>query len=375
MKYINGRFYLEPISAHIDVTNKCNLKCIYCFYYEDPYVQLPDRDPSKDEILDWMEQLAEIGVKFLTFSGGEAFMRPDFLEILSSETSENFWKVILTNGILLDEQTVEELENVPKLLELRVSLDGFDANKKVRGVDAKVIIQNIDLIGKMTDLAVHINTMITTENLHELEKMYEWIEQHEAISGWAIDLPIVRGRYISAMNALRPSWSEMAPVLKRLILRYIDERPPFKLAIFSIFRESLLYPNKIKDRIYSFDLESHPCSYLPSVTIRTDGSVTLCPSLPFSIGNIRERPLRDILESPDPGSERVLRIRIRDIKKCSNCRYVKICGAGCRANAFLETGKLIEVDSITCKMMEFFESEILPHLPRKSRELIGEYLT
>ncbi len=199
---------------------------MYCFYYEDPYVQLPNGDPSKDEILDWMNQLAEVGVKFLTFSGGEAFMRQDFLEILSSETSENFWKTIITNGTLLDEQTVGKLGNIPKLLELRVSLDGFDANKKVRGVDAKVIVRNIDFIGKMTDIPVHINTMITTENLHELEKMYEWIEQHEAISGWSIDLPIIRGRYISVMDALRPSWSNMAPVLKRLILRYIDERPP-----------------------------------------------------------------------------------------------------------------------------------------------------
>ncbi|WP_367883493.1 SPASM domain-containing protein [Thermococcus peptonophilus] len=115
---------------------------------------------------------------------------------------------------------------------------------------------------------------------------------------------------------------------------------------------------------------------MPSVTIRTDGSVTLCPSLPFSIGNVRERPpLRDILKSPDPGSERVLGIRVRDIKKCLSCKYVKICGAGCRANAFLETGKLIEVDPVTCKMMEFFDSEILPYLPRKSRELIEGYLT
>jgi len=62
-----------PIDVHIDVTYRCNERCVHCYLDHDDHGEL-----STSEIKDVLKQLADAGVFFLTFSGGEVFLRRDF---------------------------------------------------------------------------------------------------------------------------------------------------------------------------------------------------------------------------------------------------------------------------------------------------------
>jgi len=66
-----------PLSVQLDVTYRCNERCIHCYLDHDDHGEM-----TIAEIRDVLDQLADAGVFFLTLSGGEVFMRMDFFEIL-----------------------------------------------------------------------------------------------------------------------------------------------------------------------------------------------------------------------------------------------------------------------------------------------------
>ena len=66
-----------PIAVHLDVTYRCNERCVHCYLDHDDHGEM-----TTAEIKDTLDQLADAGVFFLTFSGGEVFLRRDFFEIL-----------------------------------------------------------------------------------------------------------------------------------------------------------------------------------------------------------------------------------------------------------------------------------------------------
>ena len=60
---------------HLDVTYRCNERCVHCYLDHDDHGEM-----TTAEIKGVLDQLAEAGVFFLTFSGGEVFLRRDFFE-------------------------------------------------------------------------------------------------------------------------------------------------------------------------------------------------------------------------------------------------------------------------------------------------------
>ena len=61
-----------PLSVHLDVTYRCNERCEHCYLEHDGENEL-----TTAEIRDYLRQLADAGVFFLTISGGEPLLRRD----------------------------------------------------------------------------------------------------------------------------------------------------------------------------------------------------------------------------------------------------------------------------------------------------------
>ena len=61
-----------PISVHLDITYRCNERCVHCYLDHDDHGEM-----TTAEIIDVLEQLADAGVFFLSLSGGEVLMRRD----------------------------------------------------------------------------------------------------------------------------------------------------------------------------------------------------------------------------------------------------------------------------------------------------------
>src|SRR4030095_7190721 len=66
-----------PFSAMIEISDRCNEVCVHCYQ-----IQGRKGEMSTEEIKTVLDELADMGVLFLTLSGGEPTLRKDFLDIV-----------------------------------------------------------------------------------------------------------------------------------------------------------------------------------------------------------------------------------------------------------------------------------------------------
>jgi molybdenum cofactor biosynthesis enzyme MoaA len=107
----------------------CNIECTHCFISSSP----TNRSHEMLTLADVEIRLAEarrLGVRDYYFTGGEPFMNRDMVAILDA-TLKQGPATVLTNGMLLRPELCRELRELfdrsEYSLDLRVSLDGFDA--------------------------------------------------------------------------------------------------------------------------------------------------------------------------------------------------------------------------------------------------------
>ena len=87
-----------PISVQLDVTYRCNERCVHCYLDHDDHGEM-----TLAEIRDVLDQMAEAGVFFLTISGGEVLMRMDFFDILAHARARMFSVKVKTNAFMIRE--------------------------------------------------------------------------------------------------------------------------------------------------------------------------------------------------------------------------------------------------------------------------------
>ena len=88
-----------PIAGSLEVTTRCNLHCAHC------YINLPidDRQVCKQELSTkkWysiLDQIVDEGCLWLLITGGEPFIRPDFLDMYTYAKKKGLLVTVFTNG-------------------------------------------------------------------------------------------------------------------------------------------------------------------------------------------------------------------------------------------------------------------------------------
>jgi radical SAM protein with 4Fe4S-binding SPASM domain len=101
--------------------------------------------------------------------------------------------------------------------------------------------------------------------------------------------------------------------------------------------------------------------------LRPNWDMVFCPSMDIPMANfIKEKSLRDAIKKKYKHD--FYNIRISDIIKCKDCRYLKLCGSWCRVDAYYYLWDFKEPDPIACNLMPLIEKEIIPILPDNIKE-------
>jgi sulfatase maturation enzyme AslB (radical SAM superfamily) len=146
--------------------NLCNLACTHCFISCSPTNHTHEM-MRLEEVEPYLEEGARLGVKEYYFTGGEPFLNPDMEAILEA-TLRRGPANVLTNGMLLDEERCARLrayaDASPYSLDLRVSLDGYDAagNDAIRGEG----VFEKTLQGVRNLVAVGLNPVLTVTEVY-----------------------------------------------------------------------------------------------------------------------------------------------------------------------------------------------------------------
>jgi cyclic pyranopterin phosphate synthase len=86
----------------VAVTDRCNLRCTYCMPEEGLQWMKRDSLLTYEEIVRALKLFADLGVKKIRFTGGEPFLRKDFMHLLEETAALKVFDAIhiTTNGTL-----------------------------------------------------------------------------------------------------------------------------------------------------------------------------------------------------------------------------------------------------------------------------------
>lgn len=181
------------------ITSRCNARCETCFYWRE-------LNQRGDLTFEEIDRLSATMPPFqeLWLSGGEPLMRPRLDEILQMFYERNGVRTLNlpTNG-LFGERTAELMEFVthrlPELdVNLNIALDGFqDTHDLIRGVPGnfdqtmKAIQVLYPVRRKNRNIRIHVNSVITSQNISELEELGWWLVENADLDGQYFQ--IIRG--------------------------------------------------------------------------------------------------------------------------------------------------------------------------------------
>lgn len=168
----------------------CNIECTHCFISCSPKNHSHEM-MSLGDVERRLAEARELGVREYYFTGGEPFMNRDLLAILEA-TLRQGPATVLTNGMLLRPEVCRRLRELfdasEYSLDIRVSLDGFDAESHdaIRG---KGVWDRV-MIGLRNLAAAGINPVITVttaaEGVAGAEGRARFLEM---IRTWGFDRP------------------------------------------------------------------------------------------------------------------------------------------------------------------------------------------
>ena len=182
--------------VRIGVTDRCNLRCFYCMPKEGiPYEPKVDL-LSYEEIIRLLDVLGNLGFRKVRFTGGEPFLRKNFITLLERTHQLSHYKDIriTTNGTLMT-------QHIPKLKELGIdtinlSLDSLDATrfKKITRRDdfSKVMETFHTLLDE--GLTVKINAVVMNGiNTQDILPLVALAEQHPVNIRFIEEMPFNGG--------------------------------------------------------------------------------------------------------------------------------------------------------------------------------------
>ena len=124
----------HPISGSFELTPLCNLDCRMCYVHLNKAQMQGAQLLSVDQWKQIMQQAVSAGMMYARVTGGECLTYPGFRELYLFLREKGIETVILSNGLLLDEETVEFLKkNPPAAIQVSLYGAGEDTYEQVTG--------------------------------------------------------------------------------------------------------------------------------------------------------------------------------------------------------------------------------------------------
>ena len=114
-----------PRSVDIDITARCNLRCRYCYFFDNP--ALVYRELPTEEWLRFFDELGRCGVMDVTIAGGEPFIRRDLPQLLEGIVRNRMRFALLSNGGLITDEIAGFLARTGRCNYVQISIDGASA--------------------------------------------------------------------------------------------------------------------------------------------------------------------------------------------------------------------------------------------------------
>lgn len=166
-----------PLSATFELTPLCNFSCVMCYVHLTKE-QMKSRGEmlTAEQWIDIAKQAKDMGTLYVTLTGGEPFVRPDFWDIYSELNKMGFLISVLSNGSLIDESVMEKFNEYGKPYLMKLSLYGAsnETYSKVCGCpDGFERVEKAVKLIKNAGIPLMLTGTVVRENSEDLNKLYE----------------------------------------------------------------------------------------------------------------------------------------------------------------------------------------------------------
>lgn len=337
----------------LHVAHDCNLKCTYCFAAQGDFdgekILMPLEIGKKaiDFIVEQSKNRENLEIDFF---GGEPLMNLDVVKelvIYGNEKAEKHHKkfkyTMTTNGVLLNEETREYLNNTMDNIVL--SLDGRkEVNDHMRQTvndqgSFDVIIDNIKAMAKMRgDRDHYIRGTYTHHNL-DFSKDVQFLAE-EGFKSISVEPVVAEASYDYALTEAD------LPVI-------MEEYDALALAYLKRHEDGLHY-NFFH---FNVDLDHGPCVYKrlsgcgagkDYVAVTPEGDIYPCHQFvgneAFKMGDVNQGIINgEIKKTFDAGN-------LLGKEDCKTCWVKYFCGGGCHANAYNFNGTIMKPHFVSCEI-------------------------
>ncbi len=344
--------------AHWSITGKCNYLCKHC-YLSAPGAKFGEL--SHEVCMDIIDQLAECGIMNVSLTGGEPLVRNDFMEIVDALLSKDInINQIYSNGALVNENLLNELEKRGIKPQFSISFDGIGWHDWLRGIDgAEEKAINAFKLLKKHGFSIDVEMCLHKNNMHTLEDTVNLLSEL-GVESLKTNPVQETGDWTNENGKYNLTTEELYDIYLDYIPKFLRAGSPLNLHLGGFF----LCNKGKKDYIIPsvrFDNTEKTCSHALCgharnvMYIAPDGQ--LLPCIPLAGHNINgkktfvtDMPLREALSHSDYLS--IIETKISTLfeknKKCSSCEYKYQCGGGCRAQALLYSNDYFGCDNAAC---------------------------
>ena len=283
---------IAPLSLVMLVTNKCRTNCIYC------YAERKEREQvlPLSRINEIISEAAEIGVSLITFSGGDPFMRKDFIDILEHTINVDIVPTTSTK-CALSEEHIDRLAEIG-LKRLQISLDSpepatADFLTKTHNYLGSMIpvIQNLVRVG----IKVETNSVITPYNVYQAPELIEKLIEL-GVSGIRIT-PYGRSHYRHSDQLFLSS--EEVKWLDETLKEFIEKYGGDIIKYSGSANET--QPKTFEEKTKAYINRAACTAGTQAIVIHHDGKVVTCEEIPstseYIVGDLSKQSILDVWNS------------------------------------------------------------------------------
>lgn len=275
----------KPVTAQIEPTAECNLKCKFCVRYSGkvPIGRMSLENFKK--IIDKLEGLYKLGIS----GQGELFIHPEVFDMIKYANDKGILVNINSNGTLITKDVIEKLCKLD-IGEIGISVDSTKKEKyeKVRiGANHNKLLENIknltdELKKRKKESIVTISPIIFKNNIDEIPEFVNLAEK--------------LGVKKVAFQTLQTKENYLKSYSKEMKSQVIKEE-------IEKLKEKMKEGKKLADEkgiTIIFDEEESPGCVWPwrGIYIAWDGEITPCCKIvetkEYSMGNILKQNFWDV---------------------------------------------------------------------------------
>jgi len=327
----------SPDILDLQITDVCNMNCKYCY----SNIQNKGQTIPFDKLKKILSDAKEIGVSFVSITGGEPTLYPEFNQLVNYLKSNNFIIHCNINGSNLSPDIIDSLKQIN---DLGVSLDSLSKKYALlRGKNLMTTVyKNIKELIK-SKIKFKVVVVVSKVNINELDSLIkELFELGVRDIKLNYCLPIGRGK-TNKLDVYVP--------YSKYIEKYLFLKD--KYSSINILNDTNMFYFRYDETKKIFMQDISCSAYVKRISLRSDGKIVGCLFLDdsFVVGDVFKDSFKDIVAHIPQNFKIKSKLNYKN-SYCNDCEYFDQCGMGCLT--FIKDNGIFDP---RCPKVELYDSK------------------